>query len=323
MAPNTSIGAAHPVAIGAPGGQGDEKSDDTMTKKIENYAVSTIEAIAERQGRNVEWARSAVRDSASITAEKALELGVIDLIATDVADLLRQLDGRNVRGQNFATAGAEVVAIPMLARERIFQLLWRPEVLLVLMLVAVYGLIGELSNPGAILPGVVGAIALILALYMAAVLPVNIAGIALIGLAVLLFIADAIATTHGVLTVGGIIAFFLGGLMLFDGSIPEFRVSLGLLIPATVLTAAFFTFIVGAGLRAQWLPIKAGRETFVGRTAEALTDIASGDGGRVFVDGEDWHAISDAPVTRGERVRITAVRGLSLKVQPFNPKTPS
>jgi len=323
MAPATSIGAAHPVQIGGGSEEKDAKGDETMNKKLENHAVSTIEAIAERRGRNVAWARAAVLESASITAEKALELRVIDILATDMADLIRRLDGRTVRGAPLALAGAEVVPIPMLVRERVFQMLWRPEVLLLLMLIAIYGIIGELSNPGAILPGVVGAIALILALYMGAILPVNIAGLALLGLAVLLFIADALAPTHGVLTIGGVIAFFLGGLMLFDGTIPDFRVSLALLVPATVLTAAFFMFIVTAGLRAQLLPVRAGREAFVGASALALTDIAPDAEGRVLLDGEDWRATTDAPVASGERVRITAVRGLSLAVHPLHPRPPS
>lgn len=321
MAPATSIGAAHPVQLGGGSGDGSSKDSETMNKKLENHAVSTIEAIAGRHGRNVEWARAAVRDSASITAEKALEIHAIDLIAADMADLIRQLEGRTVQGAPLAVAGAEVVAIPMLARERVFQMLWRPEVLLLLMLVAIYGIIGELSAPGAILPGVVGAIALILALYMGAILPVNIAGLALIGLAVLLFIADAIAPTHGVLTIGGIIAFFLGGLMLFDGTVPEFRVSLTLLIPATALTAGFFTFVVTAGLRAQFLPVKAGREAFIGAQALALTSFTPDSDGRVLLDGEDWRATTDAPVQEGQRVRITAVRGLSLSVHPEGPSS--
>ncbi|HWI59384.1 MAG TPA: ATP-dependent Clp protease proteolytic subunit [Bacillota bacterium] len=171
MAPNTSIGAAHPVSAGGPGGA--EKPDDIMKQKLENYAASTIEAIAQKRGRNVEWAKASVIKSESITAEKALELKVIDLIAPDLPDLLKQVDGRKVNGHVLKTASASVVAIPMAARERLFQLLWRPEVMLVLMLMAIYGIIGELSNPGAILPGVVGAIALVLALYMAAILPIN------------------------------------------------------------------------------------------------------------------------------------------------------
>jgi len=212
MAPNTSIGAAHPVSLNPAGGS--EQPDEVMKHKLENFATSYIEAIAVKRGRNVEWAKSSVKDSASITAEKALELNVIEIIAKDVPDLLKQLDGREVNERKLATAGANTVEIPMAAREKVFQMLWRPEVMFILMLMAIYGIIGELSNPGAILPGVVGGIALILVLYMSAILPVNIAGLALIGLAILLFVADIFATTHGVLTVGGIISFFLGALML-------------------------------------------------------------------------------------------------------------
>jgi membrane-bound serine protease (ClpP class) len=275
MAPNTSIGAAHPVSLG-PGGV--EKTDDVMKQKLENFAASSIEAIAEKRGRNVEWARSSVRESASITAEKALELRVIDFIAKDIPDLLKQIDGREFRTGAIKTSGAVVREIPMAARERLFQLLWRPEVILILTLAAIYGLIGELSNPGAVLPGVVGAIALVLVLYMSAVLPINLAGLALIGVAVVLFIVDVFAPTHGVLTFGGIVAFFLGALMLFDRSEPAFRLSLAYIIPATLVTAAFFIFVVGAGLRAQRLPARTGQEAMLGRPASALTRIDHNQG---------------------------------------------
>jgi membrane-bound serine protease (ClpP class) len=318
MAPNTSIGAAHPVTLG--GGGGAEQQDATMAKKIESFAVTYIESIAARRGRNVEWARTAVLDSASVTAEKALELKVIDLIASDVADLLRQLDGRMVGGRTLATAGAEIVEVPMLVREQVFQMLWRPEVMFVLMLVAIYGIVGELSNPGAILPGVVGAIALILVLYMGAILPVNIAGLALIVLAVVLFVADVLAATHGILTIGGIISFFLGALMLFDRAVPAFRLSLVLIIPATVLTGLFFALVVGAGIRAQFLPKRVGREALVGRVAQALTDVDATDG-RVFIEGEDWRAVSTVPIARGGAAEIVAVQGLLLQVKPANPET--
>ena len=267
MAPTTSIGAAHPVSMRH--GRRREKTDDVMKKKMENYASTFIESIADRRHRNVEWAKSAVIDSAATTAEKALELNVIDLIADDLPDLLQQLDGRTVGDKTLNTANAEVFEIHMTARERFFQLLWRPEVMFVLMLIAIYGIIGELSNPGAILPGVVGAIALILALYMSAILPVNTAGLALIGLAVALFIVDVFAPTHGILTGGGIVSFFLGALMLFDRSDAAFKLSLAYIIPATVLTAAFFIFIVGAGLRAQFWPVQSGTETMLGKTADA------------------------------------------------------
>jgi len=313
MAPTTSIGAAHPVALG--GGGGEEKLDDTMKQKLENFATSYIETIAAKHKRNVEWAKSAVRESASITAEKALELNVIDLIAKDLPDLLKEIDGREVNGKTLHTASAEVVEIPMSPRERVFQMIWRPEVMFVLMLITIYGIIGELSNPGAVLPGVVGAIALILLLYMAAILPVNIAGLALIGLAIALFIVDAFAPTHGVLTSGGIVAFFLGSLMLFNRAEPVYRLSLGLIIPATLLTAAFFLFVVGAGLRAQFIPVKAGKETMLGKTVTALTRIDT-QAGKVFVEGEYWNAVSDVPIEKDRTAEIVGVDGLTLRVKP-------
>ena len=311
MAPHTSIGAAHPVTMGA---GGSEKTDEVLKEKLENYASSYIEAIADKRGRNVEWAKNAVVKSESVTAEKALDLKVIDLISPDVPDLLKQIDGREVNGKTVKTAGARVTAIPIAARERLFQLLWRPEVMLILMLAAIYGIIGELSSPGAILPGVVGAIALILALYMAAILPVNLAGLALVAVAILLFIIDIFAPTHGVLTFGGIISFFLGVFMLFNTGNSAFRLSLAYIIPATLITAAFFIFIVGAGLRAQLLPVRAGRETMIGKIAPALNRIDSVNG-KVFVEGEYWNALSDAPIEPGQLVEIIGISGLTLKVK--------
>jgi len=313
MAPDTSIGAAHPVEMGGAGAE--QKPDEVMKKKLENFATTFIESIAARRHRNVEWAKTAVRESAAVTAEKALELKVIDIIAKDVSDLLKQLDGREVSGRSLRTASAEIRDVPMLMRERVFQMLWRPEVMFILMLIAIYGIIGELSNPGAILPGVVGAIALVLALYMASILPINIAGLALIVLAVGMFVVDVFAATHGVLTAGGIICFFLGSLMLFDTAGSAFSLSLGLIIPATLVTAAFFAFVLGAGLRAQWLPIKAGRESMVGKAATALTPI-NAQSGKVFVEGAYWNAISDAPVEEGKPVEIVGVQGLTLYVKP-------
>jgi membrane-bound serine protease (ClpP class) len=312
MAPGTSIGAAHPVEMG-PGGA--EKLDETMKQKLENFAGSYIESIAEKRGRNVEWARSSVVKSESVTATNALELKVIDLIAKDFPDLLNQLDGREAKGQPLKTAGAVVVEIPRTTRENILAVLSHPELMFILMLAAIYGIIGELSNPGAILPGVVGGIALILVLYMTAILPVNLAGLALVGLALVLFLADIYAPTHGVLTFGGIVSFFLGALMLFNRGEPGFELSLSYIIPATVLTALFFIFVVGAGLRAQRLPVRTGKEAMVGRTVPALDRIDSGHG-KVFIEGELWNAISDAPVEKGQPVEIVGVDGLTLKVKP-------
>jgi membrane-bound serine protease (ClpP class) len=182
------------------------------------------------------------------------------------------------------------------------------------MLIAIYGIIGELTTPGAILPGVVGAIALILALYLAAILPVNVTGLALIALALMLFIFDVYAPTHGVLTIGGIISFLIGSLMLFNRADPLFRLSLGYIVPATIITAGFFVFVLGKGLRAQRLPIRVGAETLLGKTVPALTPIDSRSG-RIFVEGEYWNAISDAPVEQGVPVEIAAVQGLTLKVK--------
>ena len=315
MAPATTIGAAHPVMLGGNPTGGEEKPDDTMKQKLENFSVSYIEAIAARRHHNVDWAKSAVRESASINAEKALEVKVIDLIAVDLPDLLKQLNGRQVDGNALKTAGAEVSEIKMSASERVFQKLWRPEVMFILMLIAIYGIIGEMTTPGAILPGVVGAIALVLALYMAAILPVNVTGLVLIGLALMLFIFDVYAPTHGILTMSGIISFLIGSLMLFNRADPLFRLSLSYIIPATLVTAAFFVFVIGKGLRAQRLPVKAGAETMVGKTVITLTPIES-RGGRIFVEGEYWNAVSDTPVPKDQAVEIVAVQGLTLKVKP-------
>ena len=313
MAPNTSIGAAHPVSLNPTGGT--EKPDEVMKQKLENFATSYIEAIAAKRNRNVEWAKASVRESASITSEKALELNVIEIIAKDMPDLLKQLDGRTVNDETLKTAGAKVVEIPMVASEKVFQRLWRPEVMFILMLIAIYGIIGELSNPGAIFPGVVGAIALVLMLYMAAILPINIAGLALIALAIGLFIADVYAPTHGVLTFGGIVSFFLGALMLFNRAEPAFRLSLSFIVPATVVTALFFIFVVGAGLRAQLLPVRAGRETLLGKVVSATARVDA-NSGKVFVEGEYWNAVSEISVEQGQSVEIVGIEGLTLKVKP-------
>jgi membrane-bound serine protease (ClpP class) len=310
MAPNTTIGAAHPV-----GASGEGDTNSIMWTKAENYVASWAKTIAQKRGRNADWAESAVRKSVSITSEEALDLNVIDLIAKDIPDLLKQLDGREVNGKKLNTAGATIVPIPMSAGEKVFQMLWRPEVMFLLMLIAIYGIIGEINHPGAILPGVMGTIALVLFLYMSTILPVNVAGIALIVLAVILFLVDMYAPTHGVLTAGGIVAFFLGALMLFNRSGPAFHLSLTYIIVATVVTALFFLFVVGAGLRAQRLPVQAGRETMLGKVVPALVPIDA-HGGRVFIEGEHWNAVSEVPVEKNQLVEVVAIEGLTLKVKP-------
>jgi membrane-bound serine protease (ClpP class) len=315
MAPHTSIGAAHPVTMG-PGGGGDESStNDVMRQKMENYASAFVETIADKRQRNVDWARSAVIESKATTAEKALQLKVIDLIATNLPDLLQQINGRTVNGKILKTAGATVAPIPMILSERIFQLVWQPDVMMLLLLVAIYGIISELSHPGMIFPGVAGALALILLLYMSATLPLNLAGLALILAAVALFIIDIFAPTHGVLTGGGIIAFFLGALMLFNHAPSGYHLPMAWIISTTLVTAAFFIFFVGKGIRAQFLPRRTGPETMIGRTAPAQSRIDS-EGGKVFIEGEIWNATSEIAVAAGQIVEIIGITGLTLQVKP-------
>jgi membrane-bound serine protease (ClpP class) len=316
MAPNTRIGAAHPVSMGLGGTVGGD-TNDVMLTKVENDVATFVQTIAEKRGRNARWAESAVRQSASITSEKALELKVIDLIAKDMPDLLKQLDGRSVTGKALKTAGADVVEIPMNTAEHLFQQFWQPEVMMILMLIAIYGIIAEMSHPGAIFPGVVGVIALILMLYMSATLPVNVAGLALIILALVLFAVDVFAPTHGVLTAGGVVSFFLGMLMLFNRTGQGFGLPLAWIIPATTVTALFFIFVVSAGWRAQFQPVRAGRETLLGRTVTAVSRIDA-TGGKVFVEGEYWNAVSETAAEKDQPVEITGIEGLTLKVKPKN-----
>ena len=315
MAPHTRIGAAHPVELGASGEV--EKTDDVMKKKMENDTASFAQSIADKRHRSVTWAKSAVLESASITAEEALDKNVIDFIAADLPDLFKQLDGREVNGKELHTATATVVEIPMNPFEHFSQLFLRPEVMFILMLMVIYGIMGELSSPGAILPGVVGAIALILVLYMSAILPVNITGLVLIGLAVILFMADVFSPTHGVLTAGGIVTFFLGAMMLFSQAGPGYGLSLRWIIPATLFTALFFIFIVGKGIRAQFKPAQTGTGTMLGKTVNAISRIDSA-GGKVFIEGEMWNAVSATPVEAGQRVEIVSIAGLTLTVKSKN-----
>ncbi len=313
MAPSTRIGAAHPVELGT-GGEV-ENPGKTMETKIENDTAIFAKTIAEKRHRNANWAMASVRESVSTNAEAALQLNVIDLIANDLPDLLKKLDGRKVGDKILHTANATVVEIPMNAWEQFSRLFLRPEVMFILMLVVIYGFIGELSSPGAILPGVAGAIALLLVLYMSSILPVNVTGLVLIGLAITLFIVDIFAPTHGILTAGGIVAFFLGAMMLFSQAGPGFGLSPAYVIPATILTAAFFIFVVGKGIRAQFRPVQSGKETMLGRTVKALSRIDS-QGGKVFIEGENWNAVSETPVEAGQPVEITGIEGLTLKVKP-------
>lgn len=312
MAPSTTIGAASPVTM-SPGGGG--QTDTVMQKKIFSYSESFIESIADRRGRNAEWAISAVKEGASVTNDEALELNVIDLVAANRDELLDALDGRVVDGDTLRTAGVAVHEIPMNLAERFLGLIMRPEVMLILLMVAIYGIIGEVTNPGGIVPGVAGVIALILLLYASAAMPINTAGYLLLALAIVLFVAEAFTPTFGLLLAGGAVAFFLGVLMLFQDLPESMELSWRWLLPATVLTSLFFLWIVTFGLKIQFAGSRTGPESMIGKRARVVETV-TGAGGRVFVDGEYWNAVSEGEIDEGEACEIEEIEGLTMKVRP-------
>ena len=313
MAPATHLGAAHPVAFGAGGGT----IDKTEMQKLTNDAVAEIRGFATRRGRNAAWAERAVRQSESITAEQAVRLHVVDLIAASPAELLATIDGRSVRTANgtrrLSTRYARIVEIPMDLTEQFLSLLSDPNVGFILMTIAIYGIIFELSNPGSVFPGVIGGLALVLAFVSFAVFSVNVGGLLLIGFSLILFIADIKVPSHGVLTAGGIAAFVFGSLMLTGGRAPFLRISLTLILTVAVLTAAFFAFAVGAGIRAQRRRVTTGRDALIGALGVARSELAPA--GTVFVLGELWKAeTDDGAIPAGQPVRIVGVKGLQLTV---------
>jgi membrane-bound serine protease (ClpP class) len=312
MAPGTSIGAAHPVSATG------EDVPGAMEKKVTNYAASYIRSLAEQRGRNADWAELAVRESAAISEKQALEKRVIDLVAPNLNALLEKIDGRTVklpqRTVVLKTREAPVQRSEMVLRERLLHVLVNPNVLAILGVLALYGLIAEIQNPGAIFPGVIGAISLLLMLYGFSVLPVSWAGIALLVLAVILFIADAFAPSHGVLTLGGAISMLLGLLMLFETPDPALRVSWVVALTLTALTSLFFLFIVAAGIRAQQARRVTGMEAMKGAVAVARTDIAPR--GKIFYDGAYWNAVTEGEsIKAGERVVIERMEGLTAVVR--------
>lgn len=310
MSPATTIGAASPVSMG--GGQ----QDSVMKKKIFNYSESFIESIANRRDRNAEWARSAVRDGESITAEEAVELNVVNFIAANREELLTKADGYVVNGDTLHTRNATIEEIPTNLAEMLLSFIMRPEVMLILTMIAIYGIIGEVTNPGAIVPGVAGVIALILVLYASAAMPINIAGFALIGLAIVLFVAEAFTPAFGILIAGGSVAFFLGALMLFQDLPESMELSWAWLVPATIITTLFFLWIVTEGVRIHFTQTVTGKESMIGKQAEVVDPIEGGHG-RVFFDGEYWTAISDEQIPKGNYCEIEEVTGLKVKVKPL------
>lgn len=312
MAPGTNIGAAHPVALG--GG----KMDKTMIEKVENDAAAYIRSLAERWGRNADWAEEAVRKSVSIQASEAVEKGVVDLLAPSLEELLAKIDGRVLQaaGQTvtLATAGAPIETVSMTLKQRILSFLSHPNVAYLLMLLGLYGIFFELSSPGAVFPGIVGGIAIILAAYALQLLPVNWAGLALMALALVLFLLEIKVPSHGALTIGGVVALTLGSLMLFDSPDPLLRVSLKVIIPAVVVTSGFFFFLVGKVAQAHRARVTTGREGLVG--AEGIVRKWADGQGTILLRGELWKAESQSALVSGQEVTVTETDGLTLTVTP-------
>lgn len=310
MAPGTHLGAAHPVGVGG-------AMDSIMSGKAVNDAAAQIRALAAQRGRDPAWYERSVRESVSATAQEARELGVIDLLARDRDELLRLLDGRTVTvGDStkvLATRDASVQEVPMGLRFRLLHQLANPNLAYIFLILGFYGLYFELSNPGSILPGVVGGILLLLGLFALQMMPVNYVGVLLIAFAMLLFLAEVKITSHGLLTLGGVVALVLGSLMLFDTAEEVYRVSLSVIVPVVAVTLAFFVFAVGAGIRAQRRRPTTGAVGLVGARGVVTEDLSPS--GKVFVEGELWFATSDERVEKGAEVIVARVDGMRLTVR--------
>jgi membrane-bound serine protease (ClpP class) len=315
MAPGTNLGAASPVFIGGDNDQ--KKSGDTLARKATNDAVAYIRGLAQLRRRNADWAERAVRQAVSLPASEALKLKVVDLVAADVAALLSQLDGRAVEVQGkketLRTAGAEVRQVEADWRTRFLAVITNPSIAYVLILVGAYALLFEFMNPGLVLPGVVGVIALLIALYGLHMLPVNYAGLALIFLGIAFMIAEAFLPAYGSLGIGGLIAFVIGSVMLIeDTDLPGFEIPYALIGGVAAASAGFLLLLFGMMARSRRAAVVSGREEMIGAAGEALEDFAREGWARVH--GERWKVRSGAPVRRGERLRVTAIDGLILEV---------
>ncbi len=311
MAPATNIGAAHPVAVG--GGQVDKVS----AKKMENDAAAFARTIATERGRNADWAEKAVRSSISATEREAVKLKVVDLIAENISDLLVKIDGRTVKtvkgSLTLRTAEAPVKKVEIGFRDRFLNVITDPNIAYILMMIGMLGLFFELSNPGVILPGVLGGISLILAFFAFQTLPINYAGLLLILFGVILLIAEIKVVSHGILTIGGIVSMVLGSLMLFDAPEADLRVSWWVILPTVGTTAAIFAFAVSAGVRALYQRASTGYSELIGQVGVVRSPLVPE--GQVFIRGELWRAVAEnGAVAEGESVKVTAVEGLTLKV---------
>lgn len=334
MAPATNLGAATPVAIGAPGGGGDggakegEKGDKsakgaggeaaTMARKQVNDASAYIRGLAQMRGRNAEWAERAVREAVSLSATEALKLKVVDLVAEDVPDLLRRLDGRRLKAADtervLQTADAAAVALEPDWRTRFLSAITDPSIAYILILVGIYALIFEFSNPGLVFPGVVGAICILIALYAFHMLPVNYAGLALMLVGIAFMAGELFFPAYGSLGIGGAVAFIIGSVILIDTDIPGYGVPLSLVLGIATAGAAFLFLVLGMALKAHRRPVVSGREELIGSTGEVLEDCEHEGWARVH--SETWRIRSSSPLKAGQRVRVAALNGLLLDVVP-------
>jgi len=326
MAPGTNLGAATPVPIGGGGGvpekAKDVKGDEgpgAMGRKVVNDASAYIRGLAQLRGRNAEWAERAGRESVRLSADEALKLKVVDLVAADVPELLERLDGRTVEVQGkkvtLATKGAVITLFEPDWRTRFLAVITDPTIAYALLLLGIYALLFEFMNPGLVLPGVAGAIALVIAMYALHLLPVNYAGLALILIGIGFIVAEVFLPAYGSLGVGGGIAFVMGSVMLIDTDVPGFGIPIALVFGIAAASAAFLVGTARLALKSRRRPVVSGRETLVGSIGEALGDFEGEGWARV--QGETWRVKSAAPVKAGERVSVTGLEGLILEVEPI------
>ena len=308
MAPGTNIGAAHPV------GAGGQEIDKTMSEKVINDMVAQAKSVAEKRDRNAKWVEDAIRESVSVTETEALKENIIDLVATDTDDLIKQLNGREIKDRGILKLDdVKKVTIKETLRTKILKTISNPNIAYILMMIGLAGLYFEFSHPGAIFPGVIGAIALILAFFAMQTLPVNYAGILLIVLAIIFFIMEMKITSYGLLSVAGVVSLLLGSLMLFKGSAPEMKLSLQVVLPTIILISGFFVAVAGLVFRAQISKPTTGSAGLVGKIGvvkKALTPE-----GKVFVHGELWNARAKDPIDKDAKVRIVQVVNLVLEVE--------
>ena len=316
MAPGTNIGAAHPVSL-----QGTQ--DSIMMEKATNDAAAFIRTISEKRNRNIEWGEDAVRKSLSITETEALKLNVIDLVSKDLNDLLEKINDREVETidgiKTLHTKYAEIIILDMTFSQKILSILSDPNIAYILLMIGIYGLFFELYNPGAMFPGIVGGICLILAFYSMHTLPVNYAGLALILLSIILFVLEIKIVSHGALSIGGIISLFLGSIMLIDTEsvLEAMEISMELIILIVVLTASFFLFAISLGIKAQRKKPTTGPEGMIGERGTTVTKLSPS--GEITVHGEFWNAEStEGEIKKGESVEVIDIANLKLKVIKVN-----